>query len=116
MKSESICLLKHLRRTLVVHFEYLKPRPIKDLLNEAAFSASFIEKALHAAVQKEIHQAQGIALLFDFDYQAKRSWKSSSGPLTFLGTFPYARPSWLGKRPQVRDPQIEIRNLEDDIL
>jgi hypothetical protein len=102
--------------TLEVHFEHLKLRLLPEVLKDATFSASFIEEAIEAANRQGINEAQGIALLYDFDYQAKANWKSASGPMRFVGTFPFARLSCVGQRPSVRDPRIEIRTPEDNLL
>lgn len=35
----------------------------------------------------------GVALLYDFDYQAHPDCKHALGPLQFIGTFPFVRSS-----------------------
>jgi hypothetical protein len=101
---------------LEVNFEQVSPRPLQELLKDATFSASFIAQAVEAARQQGIHEAQGVALLYDFDYQAKPGWQHAAGPLRFIGSFPFAGPSASEKQPPVRDPRLEMRELMDDLL
>src|SRR5262245_1213494 len=51
---------------LEVHFEQVSPRPLRQLLQGATFSASFLGQALDAANREGIVEAQGIALLYHF--------------------------------------------------
>jgi uncharacterized repeat protein (TIGR04138 family) len=76
---------------LEVNFEQVSPRPLRELLADATFSTSFLDQAVEAANRQGIYEAQGIALLYDFDYRAKRAWFIDVGPLRFIGTFPYVR-------------------------
>jgi uncharacterized repeat protein (TIGR04138 family) len=76
---------------LEVNFEQLTPRPLRELLQDATFAGSFIEQAVQAASEQGIPQAQGIALLYDFDYRRKPSRCDAVGPLRFVGAFPYIR-------------------------
>ncbi len=77
--------------TLEVNFEQVSPRPLRELLRDATFSASFLDQALEATTRLGIHEAQGIALLFDFDYRLNPSRLDSAGPLRFVGAFPFVR-------------------------
>jgi hypothetical protein len=82
---------------LEIHFEHLTERPLAVLLQEATFSASFLGAALAAASQQGISAAQGIALLYDFDYQAKPGRVSARGALRFIGAFTFDRAALQGK-------------------
>jgi hypothetical protein len=101
---------------LEVNFEQVSPRPLQELLRDATFSASFIAQAVEEARRQGIHEAQGIALLYDFDYQAKPGWQHTAGPLRFVGSFPFAGRSASENGPPVRDPRLEVRELTDDLL
>ena len=74
---------------LEVNFERMSPRPLGELLNDATFCETFRDQATEAASRLGISAAQGIALVYDFDYQAKPDWQPSIGPLTFIGTFSF---------------------------
>jgi uncharacterized repeat protein (TIGR04138 family) len=75
--------------TLEVNFEQASPRPLRELLQDATFSASFIDPAVAAANRRGISLAQGIALLYDFDYRSKPKREDVAGPLKFIGAFPF---------------------------
>jgi Immunity protein 22 len=101
---------------LEVNFERTSARPLGDLLSDATFSAEFRDLAIEAASRQGVSAAQGIALVYDFDYQAKPDWQRSAGPLMFIGTFPCCGTlKAQGSTPR-RDPRIEIRNIADDVL
>src|SRR5215218_4504498 len=53
--------------TLEVNFEHVAPRPLRD----ATFSASFLDQAVEAGTRQGISDAQGVALLYDFDDRAE---------------------------------------------
>src|SRR5262249_17429179 len=55
---------------LEVNFEQLSPRPLRRLLEEATFSASFIEQAAAAAGRPGRQEAQGVARLLDLHSRA----------------------------------------------
>jgi uncharacterized repeat protein (TIGR04138 family) len=76
---------------LEVNFEQLTPRPLRELLQDATFAGFFMEQAIQAAAEQGIPQAQGIALLYDFDYRRKTSRCDAAGSLRFMGAFPYIR-------------------------
>jgi len=76
---------------LEVNFEQAEPRPLRDLLEDATFSASFLDQAVAAAARQGVEQAQGVALLVDFDYRLNPARRDAAGPLRFIGVFPYAR-------------------------
>src|SRR5437763_8810185 len=65
---------------LEVNFEQISPRPLRELLQGATFSASFIDEAVAAAGRQDIQAAQGIALLYDFDYEAALGWQRAAAP------------------------------------
>jgi Immunity protein 22 len=101
---------------LEVNFERMSPRPLRELLNDAAFCESFRDQAAGAASRLGISCAQGIALVYDFDYQAKPDWQHLIGPLTFIGTFPFRETLEAEGSTPKRDPRIEIREIADDVL
>ena len=106
----------HLFDKLEVNFERTSARPLRELLEEATFSGAFCDAAVGAAIRMGITLAQGMALIYDFDYQAKPDWQHVTGPLTFIGTFPFqAGSEWQDSIPR-RDPRIEIREIIDDVL
>lgn len=74
---------------LEVNFEQVSPRPLGDLLQDATFAASFLDQALEAAARQEVDQAQGAALLYNFDYRLNPGRRDMAGPLRFLGAFPF---------------------------
>jgi uncharacterized repeat protein (TIGR04138 family) len=76
---------------LEVNFEQVEPRPLAELLLDASFSISFRDDAVAAAAAQGNLEAQGVALLYDFDYRLKPGWQSRSGPLSFVGAFPFLR-------------------------
>src|SRR5690606_25690752 len=71
---------------LEVNFEQLTTRPLRQLLHDATFSASFIDQAVAAASRQGIESAQGIALLYDFDYQSAPGSQRTTGPMQFVGS------------------------------
>jgi hypothetical protein len=101
---------------LEANFEQMLPRPLSELLKDATFSATFRDQAIAAASHQGIQKAQGIALLYDFDYQAKPDWQPTAGPLTFIGTFPFIAASAPQEPKPGRDPRIEIREIMDDLF
>jgi hypothetical protein len=76
---------------LEIHFEELAVRPLPVLLQEATFSASFIDASVEAAGRQGLRETQGIALLYDCDYQLKPDWQPVVGPMRFIGTFSFER-------------------------
>src|SRR5215218_4782978 len=48
--------------TLEVNFEQVSPRPLRELLEDATFSASFIDQGVEAGTRQGIYDAQGVAL------------------------------------------------------
>jgi uncharacterized repeat protein (TIGR04138 family) len=76
---------------LEVNFEQVAPRPLADLLGDATFAASYRDLALEAAARQGIERAQGVALLFNFDYRLDPARRDAAGPLRFVGTFPYVQ-------------------------
>lgn len=99
---------------LEVNFEQVLDRPLRQLLQDATFSSTFIEQALTAASEQGIPTAQGIALLYDFDYQTAPDWQRKVGPLQFIGSFPFVGTST--SQESIRDPRITIREITDDLL
>jgi uncharacterized repeat protein (TIGR04138 family) len=77
--------------TLEVNFEQVPPRPVRELLRDATFAASFFDQAIEAAVLQGIDQGQGVALLYNFDYRLNSAWRDAVGPLRFIGAFPFIR-------------------------
>jgi hypothetical protein len=63
-----------------------------------------------------IAAAQGIALVYDFDYQARPDRQNLTGPLTFIGTFPFHGSREDQESIPRRDPRIQIRGIMDDVL
>jgi hypothetical protein len=101
---------------LEVLFDQPAPRPIVDLLRQATFSASFLAAAGAAAQGQGVVTAQGIALVYDFDYEAEPGWQGSVGPLQFIGSFRFVATQPQGDVNAVPDPRLEIRELTDDLL
>ena len=107
---------EQLLEKLEVNFERMSPRPLLEFLNDATFCGAFRDQAAEAASRLGISRAQGIALVYDFDFQAKPDWQHLIGPLTYIGTFPFrGTPDAEGSTPK-RDPRIEIREIADDVL
>jgi immunity protein 22 of polymorphic toxin system len=102
--------------SLEVNFEQVSPRTLPELLKDATFSASFIARAVEEARRQGIHEAQGVVLLYDFDYQARPGWQRAAGPLRFVGSFPFVGALTPKESAPVRDPRIEVRELTDDLL
>lgn len=90
--------------TLEVNFEQVAPRPLAELLLDTTFAASFLDQAVAAADRLGIAEAQGVALLYDFDYRLKPARRDAAGPLRFLGAFPYVH---YGPREHLQ-PFIEV--------
>src|SRR5262249_30089099 len=65
---------EQLLENLEADFRQMSPRPLGELLNDATFSGAFRDQALEAASRLRVSTAQGIALVYDFDYQAKPDW------------------------------------------
>jgi hypothetical protein len=101
---------------LEVDFEQLSPRPLRELLERATFSASFLDRAAEAASRQGIVAAQGIALVYHFDYQSQPGWKCVAGPMTFVGSFPFEQPSPVETTDAVRDPRIVVHDITDTVL
>jgi hypothetical protein len=106
----------HLLDALEVNFEQTSPRPLRELLNDATFSGEFCDAAVETANRLGISMAQGIALVYDFDYQARPDWQNVTGPLTFIGAFPFHGSPEAQKSIPRRDPRIEIREISDNLL
>jgi hypothetical protein len=89
---------------LEIHFdEETIPRPLLTLLMEASFSESFLHDAFAAARDQGIYEAQGIALLYNFDYQFKSDWKQTVGPMRFIGAFGFDPHSLKAKYHEVAE-------------
>jgi hypothetical protein len=101
---------------LEANFERMSPRPLQELLDDATFSETFRDQAVEAARGLGISSAQGIALVYDFDYQAKMDWQRSIGPMTFIGTFACRGTLEAEGSTPKRDPRLEIREIVDDVL
>jgi hypothetical protein len=101
---------------LEVHFEQVSPRPLRELLQTATFSRSFIDQAIDGAIRDGIQEAQGIALLYDFDYQTVPGWQRTAGPLRFIGSFLFVGTSQEQEPGERRDPRFEIRGPMDTVL
>jgi hypothetical protein len=99
---------------LEVNFEQLSPRPLRELLQDATFAASFLDQAIEAANQQGIQAAQGVALLYDFDYQARPNRQRAVGPLRFIGTFQLPAATAEELEPK-RDSTIDVHEVIDDI-
>src|SRR5262245_61068698 len=82
--------------SLEVNFTQVLPRPLPELLKDATFSASLADQAIEAAGKLGIREAQGIALIYDFDYQAHDGWQCAVGPVRFIGTIAFTRTSRPG--------------------
>jgi hypothetical protein len=82
---------------LEIHFEQESARTMPALFQEASFSQSFIEAAVEAAGQQGVHETQGIALLYDFDYQLKPGGQPVVGSMRFLGSFAFDRGALAAK-------------------
>jgi hypothetical protein len=76
---------------LEFHFEQTADRPLEVLLEEATFSASFIDAALESAGRQGICEAQGIALVYDLEYQLSPARPGEVGPMRFIGSFAFDR-------------------------
>ncbi|HJZ93648.1 MAG TPA: immunity 22 family protein [Gemmataceae bacterium] len=76
---------------LEINFEGTIPRPLVVLLHDATFAVSFLDRAVIAAERMGIREAQGVALLYDFDYRLAPTWAEGVGPLRFVGTFAFVR-------------------------
>jgi hypothetical protein len=101
---------------LEVNFEQVTPRSLRQLLQTATFSASFMDQALDEANRQGIQEAQGIALLYDFDYQTVPGWQRTAGPMRFVGSFPFVGSS-REEEPESRpDPRFDIRGPMDTVL
>jgi hypothetical protein len=101
---------------LEVNFEQVSPRPIQELLQDATFSAAFLDRAAEEAGRQGIPAAQGVALLYDFDYQADPDWQRAVGPLRFIGSFPFIGGPETDESNPKPDPRIEVREIIDDVL
>jgi Immunity protein 22 len=101
---------------LEVNFEQAAPRPLRELLRDATFAASFLGPAVEAADRQGIGAAQGVALVYDFDYRLVPGWRPAAGPLRFVGAFPFAKPAGAGDEEPRGDPRIEVRDVTDDLL
>ena len=114
--AKDLSVDEQLLEKLEVNFEGMSLRPLRELLNDATFGGSFRDQAAEAASRLGISSAQGIALVYDFDYQAKPDWQHSIGPLTFIGTFPFCGTLEAEESTPKRDPRIEIREIADNAL
>jgi hypothetical protein len=101
---------------LDVNFERTSPRPLRELLDGARFSNGFCDSVVAAADRMGISVSQGIVLVHDFDYQASPDWQRVTGPLTFIGTFPFHDSPQDEESMPRRDPRIEIRDIADNVL
>lgn len=79
----------YLPESLAVNFEQVTPRPLRQLLQDATYAASFLDAAVTAAAALGITRAQGVALVYDFDYGQHAERRASAGPLRFVGAFPF---------------------------
>jgi hypothetical protein len=76
---------------LEVNFEQLAPRPLGLLLQDATYSASFVEQVVVEGGRQGVREAQGVALLYDFEYRLPQGRGPAAGPLRFIGSFPFVR-------------------------
>jgi hypothetical protein len=101
---------------LEVNFTQLSPSPLRELLQDATFAATFLDQAIEAANQQGIHSAQGIALVYDFDYGSAPGCQHSVGPLQFVGSFPFRMPRAAEDQKPRPDPRIDVHEITDDLL
>jgi hypothetical protein len=74
---------------LEINFTQSAPRRVRELLESTSFSSSYVDAACDGADRLGIEEAQGVALLFNFDYQACPKVLAKSPNLRFLGVFEY---------------------------
>lgn len=101
---------------LEVNFEQITPRPLAALLQDATYSPTFLDQTVEAAGRQNVHAAQGVALLYDFDYENNPTRRRVIGPLRFIGTFPFIGDSPVDQPTPRRDPSITVREIGDDVL
>jgi hypothetical protein len=65
------------------------PGPVRDLLADVSYSASFLEAAASAAERQGIRQTELIFLMDDFEYDPKVTEIEQGKHLRFLGCFDY---------------------------
>jgi uncharacterized repeat protein (TIGR04138 family) len=94
--------------TLEVNFEQVAKRPLVELLRDATFAACFVDQALEAATRQGIAVAQGVALLYEFDYRLKAARRDVAGPLRFIGAFPFVQFGPRANLQPVREVTQEI--------
>jgi uncharacterized repeat protein (TIGR04138 family) len=76
---------------LEIDFQSPTARPVGDLLRDATFAPTFADRAALAATRAGMATAQGVALLYDFDYLLKPGRVVRSGPLAFVGSFAFVK-------------------------
>jgi hypothetical protein len=76
---------------LEINFQSSGPHSISELLIDATFAPTFADRAVAVANQKALALAQGIALLYDFDYLLKSERKERVGSLWFVGSFAFVK-------------------------
>ena len=78
---------------LEINFTQAAPRSLRALLESTSFSSSYIEAACAEGDRLGIDAAQGVALLFNFDYAACHKVLPKSPHLRFVGVFDYDQDS-----------------------
>jgi uncharacterized repeat protein (TIGR04138 family) len=101
--AEDMGLSEFRPQTLEVNFEQVSPRPLRELLRDATFAASFLDQAVGAARRQGIDEVQGTALLYDFDFRLKPALIDLAGPMRFIGAFPFVQAS----------PQANLQPFQD---
>lgn len=72
---------------LEYHFEQPDVIPVQELIALCSFSESYAAQALAAAAELGIDVAQGLALLFNFDFRRGTAKPQANACLRFLGAF-----------------------------
>jgi hypothetical protein len=94
---------------LETNFQSPQPQPIGHLLRDATFALTFADRAVAMAASQGITEAQGIALLYDFDYRLKPGRVDRAGPMTFIGSFAFVK-----TRPDADlDPLVPVAERAD---
>jgi hypothetical protein len=72
------------------NWDGLKGQPLRDLLGQCSYAASFLERAVAAGSEQGIEESQTALLLYDFKYDPKVTGVTQGKYLRFLGTFRYS--------------------------
>src|SRR5262249_4594246 len=89
-------------RRLEYRFEEAGERPVEELLDDCAFSDSYLDEVVRVVHLRGIRRVRGVVLYFDHAHEPPAQPPPPERPLRFLGNFVYDTTASIGRRIPLR--------------